>query len=74
MKSKLTLMTGGAGFIGSEERVGQRPEVLLEEWRTGDQRHSVLDTRKFQAATGWAGASEPRRFVALQDPVESYVG
>jgi CDP-paratose 2-epimerase len=32
---------------------GQRPEVAFEDWRTGDQRYYVSDTRKFQAATGW---------------------
>jgi CDP-paratose 2-epimerase len=37
-----------------EERVGHRPEVRFEGWRTGDQRYYVSDTRKFQAATGWA--------------------
>jgi CDP-paratose 2-epimerase len=37
-----------------EELVGQRPEVRFEQWRTGDQRYYVSDTRKFQAATGWA--------------------
>jgi CDP-paratose 2-epimerase len=37
-----------------EELVGRRPEVSSEEWRTGDQRYYVSDTRKFQAATGWA--------------------
>ncbi|WP_224370674.1 NAD-dependent epimerase/dehydratase family protein [Hyalangium versicolor] len=37
-----------------EELTGQRPEVSFEQWRTGDQRYYVSDTRKFQAATGWA--------------------
>lgn len=37
-----------------EELVGQRPDVRHEDWRTGDQRYYVSDTRKFQAATGWA--------------------
>jgi CDP-paratose 2-epimerase len=37
-----------------EELTGQRPKVSLEDWRTGDQRYYVSDTRKFQAATGWA--------------------
>jgi CDP-paratose 2-epimerase len=32
---------------------GQRPEVSCEDWRTGDQRYYVSDTRKFQEATGW---------------------
>jgi CDP-paratose 2-epimerase len=33
---------------------GRAPEVRFEDWRTGDQRYYVSDTRKFQAATGWA--------------------
>lgn len=37
-----------------EELVGHRPEVRFEDWRAGDQRYYVSDTRKFQAATGWA--------------------
>jgi CDP-paratose 2-epimerase len=43
------------------EQVGRRTEVRFEGWRTGDQRYYVSDTRKFQAATGWApqvGVSE----------------
>jgi CDP-paratose 2-epimerase len=34
----------------------QPPDIRFEDWRTGDQRYYVSDTRKFQAATGW----EPR--------------
>ncbi|HVG63861.1 MAG TPA: NAD-dependent epimerase/dehydratase family protein [Hyalangium sp.] len=37
-----------------EELVGHQPVVRFEGWRTGDQRYYVSDTRKFQAATGWA--------------------
>ena len=33
---------------------GERPRVRFDEWRTGDQRYYVSDTRHFQAATGWA--------------------
>lgn len=36
-----------------EELVGRRPEVRFQEWRTGDQRYYVSDTRAFEAATGW---------------------
>ncbi|HYO70740.1 MAG TPA: NAD-dependent epimerase/dehydratase family protein [Archangium sp.] len=36
------------------ERTGRAPEVRFEDWRTGDQRYYVSDTRKFQEATGWA--------------------
>jgi CDP-paratose 2-epimerase len=32
----------------------ERPTVRLKEWRPGDQRYYVSDTRKFKAATGWA--------------------
>ena len=37
-----------------EELVGRAPDVRHEDWRAGDQRYYVSDTRKFQAATGWA--------------------
>ena len=33
---------------------GEKPPVRTEEWRAGDQRYYVSDTRKFKAATGWA--------------------
>ncbi|AEI62037.1 NAD-dependent epimerase/dehydratase family protein [Corallococcus macrosporus] len=36
------------------QRTGLRPAIHFEDWRTGDQRYYVSDTRKFQAATGWA--------------------
>jgi CDP-paratose 2-epimerase len=36
------------------QRTGRAPEVRFEDWRTGDQRYYVSDTRKFQEATGWA--------------------
>jgi CDP-paratose 2-epimerase len=32
---------------------GERPPVELRDWRTGDQRYYVSDTRRFQEATGW---------------------
>jgi CDP-paratose 2-epimerase len=32
---------------------GRRPTIRHEDWRTGDQRYYVSDTRGFQAATGW---------------------
>jgi CDP-paratose 2-epimerase len=35
---------------------GKRPEVELNEWRTGDQRYYVSNTARFQAATGWKPA------------------
>src|SRR5258705_5049577 len=33
---------------------GEKPPLRLKEWRPGDQRYYVSDTRKFKAATGWA--------------------
>jgi CDP-paratose 2-epimerase len=33
---------------------GDRPAVRRKEWRPGDQRYYVSDTRRFKAATGWA--------------------
>jgi CDP-paratose 2-epimerase len=33
---------------------GERPAVRSGEWRPGDQRYYVSDTRKFKSATGWA--------------------
>jgi CDP-paratose 2-epimerase len=32
---------------------GERPQVLFEDWRVGDQQYYVSDTRRFEAATGW---------------------
>jgi CDP-paratose 2-epimerase len=32
---------------------GDRPELEFDEWRTGDQRYYVSDTRAFEKATGW---------------------
>jgi CDP-paratose 2-epimerase len=32
---------------------GERPDVHFADWRTGDQRYYVSDTRKFRAATRW---------------------
>jgi CDP-paratose 2-epimerase len=32
----------------------ERPEVNFADWRPGDQRYYVSDTRKFRVATGWA--------------------
>jgi CDP-paratose 2-epimerase len=36
-----------------EELCGGLPPTRFEDWRPGDQRYYVSDTRKFQAATGW---------------------
>jgi CDP-paratose 2-epimerase len=32
---------------------GVRPSIAHQQWRTGDQRYYVSDTRRFQQATGW---------------------
>lgn len=32
---------------------GRRPEVTFDDWRPGDQRYYVSDTREFEQATGW---------------------
>ncbi len=39
---------------------GGLPQILRDDWRTGDQRYYVSDTRKFAQATGWT----PRHSVA----------
>jgi CDP-paratose 2-epimerase len=36
-----------------EPLCGRRPGVRFEDWREGDQRYYVSDTRAFTAATGW---------------------
>jgi CDP-paratose 2-epimerase len=33
---------------------GAKPDVRMKDWRPGDQRYYVSDTRRFKAATGWA--------------------
>jgi CDP-paratose 2-epimerase len=43
---------------------GEKPQVRFRDWRAGDQRYYVSDTRKIQAATGWA----PK--VSVRDGVE----
>lgn len=62
---------GGAGNIISlldlidmiGELYGRKPEVRFDEWRPGDQRYYVSDTRKFQDATGWAAKTDAARGV-----------
>ena len=36
-----------------EDLHGRRPKVDFDQWRTGDQRYYVSDTRAFRQATGW---------------------
>jgi CDP-paratose 2-epimerase len=33
---------------------GGRPDIRIKDWRPGDQRYYVSDTRRFESATGWA--------------------
>ena len=40
------------------ETYGEMPSVRFEDWRQGDQRYFVSDTRKFQNATGWNAATD----------------
>ncbi|MDH6595011.1 CDP-paratose 2-epimerase [Variovorax sp. TBS-050B] len=42
---------------------GRRPATAHEDWRTGDQRYYVSDTRRFEAATGWRPAIDARQGV-----------
>jgi CDP-paratose 2-epimerase len=36
-----------------EQLHGKRPQITFDDWRTGDQRYYVSDTRAFEEATGW---------------------
>ena len=36
-----------------EQIDGSRPRIILDQWRTGDQRYYVSDTRSLRVATGW---------------------
>ena len=46
------------------EMDGNAPDVRFEDWRPGDQRYYVSDTRKFQAATGWTPTVDAPRGIA----------
>ncbi len=46
------------------ETGGEAPAVRFEDWRPGDQRYYVSDTRKFQAATGWTPTVSAQRGIA----------
>ncbi|MDX1665058.1 MAG: SDR family NAD(P)-dependent oxidoreductase [Candidatus Promineifilaceae bacterium] len=39
---------------------GEAPQFSFAEWRPGDQRYYVSDTRRFQEATGWEPATDVR--------------
>ncbi len=57
---------GGAGSTVSllnllaliGETYGEAPAVRFEQWRPGDQRYYVSDTRKFQEAAGWSAQTD----------------
>lgn len=42
-----------------ERSTGRRPAVRYEDWRPGDQRWYVSDTRAFEKATGWQARTAP---------------
>jgi CDP-paratose 2-epimerase len=46
----------------AEER---EPKIEWGEWRTGDQKYYVSDTRRFQHATGWSPRITPREGVRM---------
>jgi CDP-paratose 2-epimerase len=46
-------------------RLGSPPEVRHGDWRVGDQRYYVSDTRRFREATGWAPKVAPEDGVKL---------
>jgi len=43
---------------------GQAPSVRFDDWRVGDQRYYVSDTRAFQSVTGWKPRTSVRDGVA----------
>lgn len=47
-----------------EEMHGSRPETLWSQWRTGDQKFYVSDTRAFQEATGWRTQTDAREGIS----------
>jgi CDP-paratose 2-epimerase len=42
---------------------GEAPACESSDWRAGDQRYYVSDTRKFQEATGWTARVDPQEGV-----------
>jgi CDP-paratose 2-epimerase len=46
-------------------QLGDAPEVRFGDWRVGDQRYYVSDTRRFRDATGWSPKVAPDEGVAL---------
>jgi CDP-paratose 2-epimerase len=48
-----------------EELEGQPPQVVFAEWRSGDQRYFVADTRRFMKLTQWSPMVDGRTGVTL---------
>jgi CDP-paratose 2-epimerase len=46
-------------------RLNSAPDVRFGDWRVGDQRYYVSDTRRFSDATGWAPQVSPEQGVKL---------
>jgi len=44
---------------------GRTPRLEFGEWRTGDQKYYVSDTRRFEKATGWSACVSPREGVRM---------
>ncbi|HET7299072.1 MAG TPA: NAD-dependent epimerase/dehydratase family protein [Oleiagrimonas sp.] len=47
-----------------ERLEGRRPAITFADWRAGDQRYYVSDTRRFSRATGWHARTTSRDGVA----------
>jgi len=43
---------------------GSRPKLAFDDWRVGDQRYYVSDTRGFEQATGWRRRVDPQDGIA----------
>ncbi|HYF16632.1 MAG TPA: NAD-dependent epimerase/dehydratase family protein [Ramlibacter sp.] len=48
-----------------EQLQGRRPDTAFDDWRTGDQRYYVSDTRAFEQATGWRQAVGAQEGIGL---------
>ena len=44
----------GGTLLLLERLNGEKPVLQFKQWRPGDQRYYVSDTRKFKETTGWA--------------------
>lgn len=43
---------------------GQPPRVIFDDWRSGDQRYYVSDTRAFRSLTGWRPSTQSREGIS----------